>query len=64
MSDCDTYLLNLATSLTNRTLQLAEIGRRREAMPVSEEALRLYRELARLNRDAYLPSSEVAVLGV
>ncbi|WP_346114034.1 hypothetical protein, partial [Nonomuraea maheshkhaliensis] len=32
-----------------------EVGRRTEAVPVSEEAVRLRRELAELNRDAYLP---------
>jgi hypothetical protein len=41
------------------------MGRRAEAVPVSEEAVRLRRELAGLNRDAYLPGyvRSVTVLG-
>ncbi|MFI7537321.1 tetratricopeptide repeat protein, partial [Streptosporangium sp. NPDC049376] len=52
----DAYLPNLASSLTNHGVQLAEVGQRQEALSVSEEAVRLYGELAELNRDAYLPN--------
>ena len=38
-----------------RGCRLAEVGRRAEAVPVSQQAVDLYRELAALNRDAYLP---------
>ncbi|WP_346113191.1 trypsin-like peptidase domain-containing protein, partial [Nonomuraea maheshkhaliensis] len=51
----DAYLPDLAMSLNNHAIRLAEVGRRAEAVPVSEEAVRLRRELAELNRDAYLP---------
>ncbi|XVQ89275.1 hypothetical protein ACQP2K_18220 [Microbispora siamensis] len=51
----DAYLPDLAGSLHNYAVLLAGIGRRAEAVPVSEEAVRLRRELAELNRDAYLP---------
>ncbi|MEV5413619.1 hypothetical protein AB0K60_32920, partial [Thermopolyspora sp. NPDC052614] len=42
----DAHLPALATSLSNHALRLSETGRRTEAVPVSEEALRLYSELA------------------
>ncbi|MFD0889973.1 hypothetical protein ACFQ08_35985, partial [Streptosporangium algeriense] len=44
---------------------LAETGQRWERCPVSEEALRLYRESARRSTATpACPSSEVTVLGV
>ncbi|WP_165502675.1 tetratricopeptide repeat protein [Actinomadura fibrosa] len=52
----DVYLPDLAMSLNNYAVRLAETGRRAEAVPVSEEAVRLRRELTGLNRDAYLPN--------
>ncbi|MET9461943.1 tetratricopeptide repeat protein [Streptomyces canus] len=51
----DAYLPDLAMSLNNHALRLAEVGRRNEAVIVSEEALRLRRELADSNRNTYLP---------
>ncbi|MFA1549924.1 trypsin-like peptidase domain-containing protein [Actinomadura chokoriensis] len=55
-SNRDAYLPDLAASLNNHALRLAEVGRRTEALPVSEEAVTSYRELADTNRDAYLPN--------
>ncbi|WP_131732659.1 tetratricopeptide repeat protein [Actinomadura formosensis] len=52
----DAYLADLAMSLNNHALRLAETGRRAEAVPVSQEAVTLRRELTDLNRDAYLPN--------
>ncbi|MGW5265274.1 tetratricopeptide repeat protein, partial [Microbispora sp. NPDC004025] len=44
-----------AMSLNNHASLLADVGQWAEAIPVSEEALRLCRELVELNREAYLP---------
>ncbi|MEV5413620.1 tetratricopeptide repeat protein, partial [Thermopolyspora sp. NPDC052614] len=52
----DAHLPALATSLHNHASYMSETGRRTEAVPVSEEALRLYSELAEQNRDAHLPA--------
>jgi hypothetical protein len=41
--------------VSNHATFLAEVGRRGEALAFSDEAVALYRELAALNRDAYLP---------
>ena len=41
-------------SVNNHAVRLAEVGRRAEAVTVSQEAVDLRRELADLNRDAYL----------
>jgi tetratricopeptide (TPR) repeat protein len=49
------YLPDLARSLGNHALLLAETGRRDDAVPVSEEAVAGYRELAAVNRAAYVP---------
>ncbi|RGA04400.1 hypothetical protein DI270_013935 [Microbispora triticiradicis] len=40
---------------------LGRVGRGVEAVPVGEEAVRLYGELAALNRDAYLPGLAVSL---
>lgn len=42
----DAYLPNLAASLNNHALRLAEVGQRQHAVPVSQEAVDTYRELA------------------
>ena len=42
-------------------LRLAEVGRRPEALLVSEEAVTLRRELVAANRDAYLPNLAMSV---
>jgi len=49
-------LPDLAESVNNHAVQLAEAGRRAEALTTREEAVRLCRELAEANRDAYLPN--------
>ncbi|MEU2616530.1 tetratricopeptide repeat protein, partial [Micromonospora sp. NPDC007271] len=57
----DAYLPNLATSVNNHALRLAEAGRRDEALAASQEAVDLYRGLAAGNRDAYLPDLATSV---
>jgi tetratricopeptide (TPR) repeat protein len=47
---------DLATSLTDHASRLAQVGRSAEAVPLSEQAVDLFRELASVNRDAYLHS--------
>ncbi|MFF4709672.1 tetratricopeptide repeat protein [Streptomyces sp. NPDC001288] len=51
----DAYLPDLAMSLTNHGVRLARVGRRNEAVIVSEEAVRHHRQLADSNRNTYLP---------
>ena len=51
----DAYLPDLATSVNNHAIRLAEAGRRAEALLTPQEAVDLRRELAAGNRDAYLP---------
>ena len=46
---------------TTSPSDLAEAGRRAEALDASQEAVTLYRELAALNRDAYLPDLAMSV---
>src|SRR5712664_2920002 len=45
----------VARTLHDLAHRLAEAGRREEAVPVSEEAVTRYRELAAADREAYLP---------
>ncbi|GAA2815214.1 tetratricopeptide repeat protein [Nonomuraea dietziae] len=47
---------DLANALNNHAALLAEVGRREEALPISEEAVALHRELIALNRPAHLPT--------
>ncbi|WP_168220957.1 tetratricopeptide repeat protein [Actinomadura sp. WMMA1423] len=49
------YLPDLAMSLNNHALRLAEVGRRDEAVPISQQAVDAYRDLAATNRAAHLP---------
>jgi tetratricopeptide (TPR) repeat protein len=46
---------NLAASLDNLAIRLAELGRRDEALAPAEEAVVIRRRLAEANPDAYLP---------
>ena len=46
---------SLAVSLSNHAVRLAEVGRRVEAVSISEEAVELRRGLAEASPDAYLP---------
>nr|MDQ3989177.1 tetratricopeptide repeat protein [Actinomycetota bacterium] len=55
------YLPDLATSVNNLAIRLAEAGRRPEALTTAEEAVTLRRELAAANRDAYLPDLAMSV---
>ena len=57
----DAYMADLAGSLTNQALLLAETGRRAGAVTVSEEAIGLYQQLVALDRDAYLPDLATAL---
>ncbi|HET8658791.1 MAG TPA: caspase family protein, partial [Micromonosporaceae bacterium] len=51
----DAYLPNLAASLNNLAVHLAEVGRRDQALAPITEAVDIYRRLAQANPDAYLP---------
>jgi tetratricopeptide (TPR) repeat protein len=50
----DAYLPNLAISLNNHAVRLAQAGRQTEAIGVSDEGVAAYRELARLNNGDYV----------
>ncbi|HEY3482937.1 MAG TPA: hypothetical protein VGL02_28990, partial [Streptomyces sp.] len=43
----DAFLPNLATSLSNQSGRLADLGRREEALDAIEHAADIYRQLAR-----------------
>ncbi|MFB4298263.1 tetratricopeptide repeat protein, partial [Actinomadura sp. NTSP31] len=60
------YLPDLATSLTNLGVTLSELGRLDEALPVTEEAVRIRRQLAQNNPERYLPdlATSLTNLGV
>jgi tetratricopeptide (TPR) repeat protein len=57
----DAYLPDLAASVNNLAVSLADVGRREEALPVAEEAVTLRRRLAEANPDAYLPDLATSV---
>jgi tetratricopeptide (TPR) repeat protein len=61
----DANLTKLSASLNNYAVMLTDMGRRAEAVSISEEAFGLRRELAALNGEAYIPDylQTVAVLG-
>ncbi len=40
---------------------MSEVGRRDEALGASSEAVKYYRELVVVNRDAYLPDLDIAL---
>ncbi|MGW4662669.1 tetratricopeptide repeat protein, partial [Streptosporangium sandarakinum] len=46
---------NLARSLTNLGMRFAELDRPAEALPITEEAVTIYRELAKAHPDRYRP---------
>jgi hypothetical protein len=48
-------------SVNNLANRLAEAGRRAEGLTAAQEAVDLRRELAALNRDAYLPNLATSV---
>ncbi|MFC9327432.1 hypothetical protein [Kitasatospora sp. NPDC057015] len=54
-TDREAHLPELAVSLANHAVWLAEAGRRDRALTFSGEAVALRQELVALNRDAYLP---------
>ena len=56
----DAYLPNLAMSVNNLALRLAETGRRAEALDCAREASAHYHELSRTNPDAFRPAAERA----
>ncbi|MGC5664856.1 tetratricopeptide repeat protein [Micromonospora sp. WMMD723] len=60
----DTHLPDLAASLINHAVILAEAGQHTEALTTSHEAVNLYRQLASTNRDAYLPNLALALRNV
>ncbi len=49
----DRYRPNLAGSLTNLGILFSELSRSAEALPVVEEAVEIYRELAAAHPDRY-----------
>ena len=51
----DRYRPDLATSLSNLGIRFSELGRPAEALPVTEEAVTIYRELAAASPDRYRP---------
>ncbi|MDQ2709438.1 MAG: tetratricopeptide repeat protein, partial [Actinomycetota bacterium] len=60
-TDRDAYLPNLAGSVHNLAVRLAEVGRRAEGLTAAQEAVDLRRELLESNRDAYLPNLAMSV---
>jgi hypothetical protein len=48
-------------SVNNLAVDLGEAGRRAEGLAAAQEAVDLYRELAELDRDAYLPDLAMSV---
>jgi hypothetical protein len=60
-SDRDAYLPDLAMSVTNLAIRLAEAGRRVEGLTAAQEAVEWYRELIAGNRAAYLPDLAMSV---
>ncbi|MFB7470883.1 tetratricopeptide repeat protein [Kitasatospora sp. NPDC056184] len=57
----DAYLPDLASSLNNLAVRLAEVGRRQESLASAQEAATTYRQLARTNPDAHLPNLAIAL---
>ncbi|MGH3808438.1 MAG: tetratricopeptide repeat protein [Pseudonocardiaceae bacterium] len=51
----DAYLPDLAGSLNNLAIRLAEVGQRQAALAPAQQAVDIRRELAQANPDAYLP---------
>jgi hypothetical protein len=49
----DAYLPNLATSVTNFAVYLAEGGRRAEGLAAAREAVELYREAVAVHGDVF-----------
>ncbi len=56
----DAYLPDLAGSVNNLAVYLAEAGRRTEGLAAAQEAVDLRRELTALNRDAHQLSSSTS----
>ncbi len=52
---------DVAAALTNKSVQLAGLGRREEALAASEEAVTAYRELSAAQRDAFRPNLAAAL---
>jgi Trypsin-like peptidase domain len=57
----DAYLPDLAASVHNLAIDLAEAGRRAEGLTAAQQAVDLYRDLAAANRDAHLPDLAASV---
>ena len=52
----DTFLPNLATSLSNLGKYFGDLGRSEEALAAAQEATDIYRRLAAARPDAFLPN--------
>ncbi|HEU0088690.1 MAG TPA: tetratricopeptide repeat protein, partial [Pseudonocardiaceae bacterium] len=52
----DAYLPDLAGSLNNLAIRLAEVGQRQAALAPAQQAVEIRRVLAQANPDAYLPN--------
>ena len=59
-SNRDAYLPNLAGSVNNLAIQLAEAGRRAEGLAAAQEAVELYHELADVSPDVFGPEVDQA----
>ena len=57
-------LAALAGFANNFALRLSDIGRRDEALEAAEEAVKLYRELVKLQREAFLPDLAISLNNV
>ncbi|MFE2174392.1 tetratricopeptide repeat protein, partial [Kitasatospora sp. NPDC059462] len=57
----DAHLPDLAGALNNLAVQLADVGRRQEALAPAQEAVQLRRTLAQANPDAHLPKLAMAL---
>jgi tetratricopeptide (TPR) repeat protein len=55
-TDPDAFLPDLAMSLNNLSIRLADVGRREDALAASEEAVVIRRTLAEARPDAFLPN--------
>ena len=57
----DAFAPDLAASLNNLSFQLADLGRREDALAAIEEAVSLYRQLAAARPDAFAPDLAMAL---
>ncbi|MEU4447999.1 AAA family ATPase, partial [Actinosynnema sp. NPDC023926] len=62
LSDSDAFLANLAASLNNQAIRLADLGRREDALATVTEAVQAHRQLAQARPDAVLPDLATSLM--